>query len=105
MDPIKVKMFRLSNARMKIKQIPCVIFQAISQFSFKLCNTLQCHDIILLKFSNLNSVCFGQKEPIKVQFLDFLVLKLNFTQFLMPFLKLQGQGLFKFCLSVQCHER
>ena len=36
--------FRLSPARMKIKQIPKVIFQAKSQFSFKFCITLQCHD-------------------------------------------------------------
>ena len=44
MDPIKVQIFRLSTARMKINQIPYVIFQATSQFSFKLCNTVQFHD-------------------------------------------------------------
>ena len=33
-----------STARMKINQIPYVIFQALSQCSFKLCITLQCHD-------------------------------------------------------------
>ena len=30
---------RLSTARMKINQIPHVIFQAISQFFFKFCST------------------------------------------------------------------
>ena len=35
---------RLSNARMSIKQIPNLIFQATSQFSFKVYITLQCHD-------------------------------------------------------------
>ena len=30
--------------------------------------------IIPLKFSNWNSICFGQKEPINVQFSDFWVL-------------------------------
>ena len=44
MDPIKVQIFRLSTARMKINQILYVIFQATGQFSFKLYNTLQCHD-------------------------------------------------------------
>ena len=44
MDPIKVQVFGLSTAWMKINQIPDVIFQVTSQFSFKLCNTLQCHD-------------------------------------------------------------
>ena len=43
-DSIEVQIFGLSTARMKINQIPYVIFQATSQFSFKLCNTLQCHD-------------------------------------------------------------
>ena len=32
-------MFGLSTARMKINQIPYVIFQATSQFSFKFCKT------------------------------------------------------------------
>ena len=32
------------TAHMKIKQIPSVIFQAASQFSFKFCITFQCHD-------------------------------------------------------------
>ena len=44
MDPIKVQIFRLSTARMKINQIPYVIFQVRSQFSFKFYITLQCHD-------------------------------------------------------------
>ena len=30
MDPIKVQIFGLSTARMKINQIPCIIFQATS---------------------------------------------------------------------------
>ena len=43
-EPIKVQIFSLSTAHMKINQIPYVIFQATSQFSFKFCITLQCHD-------------------------------------------------------------
>ena len=42
--PIKVQIFRLSTARMKINQISYVIFQATCQFSFKFCITFQCHD-------------------------------------------------------------
>ena len=60
-----------------------VIFQATSQFS------LQLH--------------FGQKEPMKVQIFKFLSALMKVTQFLMPVLKPQGQGLFKFCITVQCH--
>ena len=43
-NSVKVQIFRLSTASMKINQIPYVIFQATSQFSFKFCNTFQCHD-------------------------------------------------------------
>ena len=44
MDPIKVQIVRLSTAWMSINQIAYVIFQATSQFLFKLCDTLQCYD-------------------------------------------------------------
>ena len=39
-----MQIFRLSTARMKINRIPYVIVQATSQFSFKFCIILQCHD-------------------------------------------------------------
>ena len=42
--PMKVQIFRLSTACMKINQILYVIFQATCQFSFKICITFQCHD-------------------------------------------------------------
>ena len=29
----------------------------------------------------------------------------KFTKFFMPFLKPQGKGVFKFCITFQCHER
>ena len=61
--------------------------------------------IIPLKFSNWNIICFGQEEPINVQFFRLLSALKKFTQFLMPFLKPKGQGLFKFYITVQCHER
>ena len=44
MGPIKVPKSGLSTALIKINQIPYVTFEPTSQFSFKLCNTLQCHD-------------------------------------------------------------
>ena len=68
-DPIKVQIsFRLSTARMKKNQIPYVIFQAICQFFFKFCITFQCHDTQFL----WNIICFGQKEPINVEFFRLL---------------------------------
>ena len=50
--------------------------------------TLQCHDIICW------NICFGKKS-------FFRVLSALSHQFLIP----QGHGLFKFCITVQCHER
>ena len=42
-EVIKVHVFRLLTARMKVNQIPYVILQATSQFSFKF--SIQCHGI------------------------------------------------------------
>ena len=72
MDLIKVQIFGLSTAGMKINQIPYVIFQATSPFPFKI-------------------------------FILGTLMKVH--QFLMPFLKPQGRGLFKFCITAQCHEK
>ena len=43
-DPIKVPILRLSKALVKIFHIPHIIFQTTSQFFFKFCITLQCHE-------------------------------------------------------------
>ena len=43
-DPIKIPILRLSSALVKICHIPHVIFQTTSQFFFKFCITLQCHE-------------------------------------------------------------
>ena len=67
-----MQIFRLSTARMKINQIPYVIFQTTSQFSFKFCITFQYHDTKFLWNFLAELLCFGQKEPIKVQILRLL---------------------------------
>ena len=61
-----------SSARVKIRQIPHVNFELTSQFLFKFCIILHCHDIKLPckfwahKFSTLN-----KRIPSKSQFSDF----------------------------------
>ena len=71
--PIKVQIFRLWTACMKINQIPYVIFQVTSKISFKILHHLSVTwHIIPTKFSSWNIICFGQEEPIKVQFSRFL---------------------------------
>ena len=42
---MKVPILRILCALVKITQIPHVIFQSTSQFFFKFCITLQCHEI------------------------------------------------------------
>ena len=81
---------------MKNNQIPYVIFQATSQFSFKFCITLQCHDTYFL----WNFLAFGQKEPIKVKFSDFWVVRWKSTKFLKSYFKLQVSFSLNFVSSV-----
>ena len=71
-EPIKVQTLRLSAARMKINQIPYVIFQCTSQFSFKFCITFQCHGTMFLWNFLAELLRFGQKELIKEQIFRLL---------------------------------
>ena len=67
-----MQIFRHSTDRQKINQIPDVIFQDTSQFSFKYCITLQCHDTwSLWNFLAETWSILDKKMTIKVQFLDF----------------------------------
>ena len=61
----KVQIFRLWTARMKINQIPYVIFQVTGQFSFKFCITVP-------KFSSCGIICFWKK--VNEQFFRLWVL-------------------------------
>ena len=71
-NPIKLQVFGLSTAYMKINQILYVIFQATSQFSFKLCNTLQCHDTrFLWNFVTETVYALDKKSPPMYNFQTF----------------------------------
>ena len=71
-DPIKVQISRLSTARMKINQIPLVICQAASNFSFKICIMLQCYDTYFLwNFLAETLYTFDKKSPSIYNFSDF----------------------------------
>ena len=72
---MKVQIFRLFTSRMKINQIPYVIFQATNQFSIKFYITLQCHDTYFL-WNFLAATLYGldKMNPLKYNFLDFWVL-------------------------------
>ena len=56
--------------------------------------------IFPLKFSSWNIICFGQKEPIKVKFSDFWVVRWKSTKFLKSYFKLQVSFSLNFVSSV-----
>ena len=71
-DPIKVQIFRIWTACMKINNIPYVIFQATSQFSFKFCIIFQCHDTQFLGNFLTETLCaLDRKSPSMYNFSDF----------------------------------
>ena len=65
--------------------------QFSSQFFFKICISLQCHERQLLCtfVAQTIYIYFGHKEPIKTNFLDFQVLRSKFVKFLRSVLKQQ----------------
>ena len=82
-----MQFFRLSTARMKINQIPNVIFQVTSQFFFKFASlfsamTHNSPEFFHLKYYNALDI----KEPIDVQFFRLLstLMKVQPMSFLKP---------------------
>ena len=74
-QPIKVTIFRLATARIKIHQIPHVIFGTKSQFFFKLCITLQCHETNSSVLFHLNLYMLwtkGSDQSVNFQTFDCL---------------------------------
>ena len=105
-DPMKVPILKLSSVLMKIWQIPHVIFQTTGQTFFRLCMTLQCHEIKLLCTllgKPLYTLPKRDQSNQSRNFLDFLVLGSKFTKFL-AFLKQKISFFFKFCTPLQYHE-
>ena len=94
-EPIKVQIFRLSTACTKINEIPYVIIQATSQFSFKFCITLQCHDTYFLwNFLAETLYALGRKSLSEYNSSDFSVPSWKFTQFLITFLHKVARSVF-----------
>ena len=71
-SPINSKFFKCSSSRVKIHQIPHVNFEMTSQFFFKFCIILHCHETQLLcKFWAHTFSTLDQRIPSKSQFWDF----------------------------------
>ena len=103
-DPIKVPILAvLSSALVKICQIRHVIFQTTSQFFFKFCTTLQCHErwlLCTLLGRTLNSL--HKRNQSKCKFLRLLSARVKINQILVIFET--NQFFFKFCITLQGHE-
>ena len=70
-NPLKCKFFGFWSARVKICEIPHVIFESASQFFFKYCINIQCHQAKLpYTFFSSKIIYFVQKNPIKVQIFE-----------------------------------
>ena len=82
---------------MKMNQIPYIIFQTTSQFFFKYCITVQCHDAKLLCSSLAQHYIPWIKKYFKVQISKFLSVPVRFTKFLMSFMK--QQFIFQVCIN------
>ena len=66
---------RLLSGWVKIHQIPHVIFETTSQFFFKLCATVQCHERQLLcTFLAATLYDLVKSSPSKCKISDFLLL-------------------------------
>ena len=98
-EPIKSKYSDFQLLAWKLTKF-FVIFETTCQFSLKFCVTFQCMTHNSSKNFLADTLRFGQKEPIEVQIFRFLSALMK----VQPVLKPQGQGLFKFCITVQCHE-
>ena len=85
---IKVQIFRLSAARVKVHQIPHVIFQTKSQFFFKVWISFQCHErSFSCTFLAETLYAIDKSSTSKYKFSDLPLLTLKFTKFLMLFLE------------------
>ena len=105
-DPIKVPILTLSNALVKICQIPHVIFQTTSQFSFKFCITLQCHERYLLCNFLAQTICtLLKRSPLKRKFLRLSSSQVKICQ--IPYVSFDKtcRLLSKFCIPLEFHER
>ena len=77
------EIFGLLSGWVKIYKIPHVIFETTSQFFFKLCITLQCHERLLFcTFLAETLYDFYKRSQSNCKILGFLLLRRNFTKFL-----------------------
>ena len=93
---------RFFSAQVEIRQIPHVIFESTSQFSFKCCINIQCHQTKLpYTFFSSKIMYFNQKKPIKAQIFSAQV---KIHQVPHVIFESTSQFFFKCCIINQYHQ-
>ena len=85
-NPMKVPILRLPCALVKICQIPLVIFQTTSQFFFKFCFTLKCHELYLFcTFLGQTLYTLHKRDQSKRKFFRLFSARIKIHQILVIF--------------------
>ena len=78
------EIFKLLSGWVKIRQIPHVILETTSQFFFKLCITLHCHERqVFCTFLAETLYDFCKRSTPKCKISEFRLLRSNFTKFVL----------------------
>ena len=102
----QVQIFRLSTAHIKINQIPHVNFEKTSQFLFKLCITLQCHERQLLcTFLAPTIYTLLKRSPLKEKFLRLPSALVKICHIPHVIFQTTSQFFLRFYVTLQCHEK
>ena len=88
----------------KVHPIPHVIFGSKSQFFFKLCITLQCHETNSAVHFHLNLYVLWTKESGQVKIFRLSTTRMKINQFSYVFFQATNQLSLKFCITLQCHD-
>ena len=104
--PIKMQIFEIfSSAWVKIRQIPHVIFESTSQFSFRCCINIQCHQATLPEIFLAQRLCtLFKRSPLKCKFLIFSSAQVKIRQIPHVIFETTSKFSFKCCINIQCHQ-
>ena len=90
---------------MEICQIPHAIFERASEFSFKFCINLQCHQSKLLcPFFCSNIIYFGERSQLNSKCFRFSSARVKIRQIPHVNFEMTSQFLFKFCIILHCYD-
>ena len=103
-EPIKMKTFdTFKCSGQNSSNSSCQFWNSSSQFLFKLCIILHCHDTF--NSSVDFKLYFGLKYPIKISILRLSIALVKSCHIPHVIFQTTSQYFFKLCIILQCHER